>query len=232
MASGILTLAGNLEQARISFTTMLGSAEKAEVTLTDLSNFAQKTPFELTGIRDNARQLLAMGVEADNLIPTLKALGDVSAGLSVPLERLAINYGQVLSQGKLTGRELRDFTLAGVPILDELATMLGVTKEKVQDLISAGDITSDLVVKAFENMSSGTGRFADLMDKQSTTLQGSYSNLKDAVATLGEVIGGFFIPTLSKLVQSVVPIVEKIRDWASENPRLATAIGVAVTALV
>lgn len=66
--------------------------------LRDLSNFAKKTPFELTGIRDTAKQLMAMGVSADDMIPTMKALGDVSAGLNVPIERLALNYGQVLTQ--------------------------------------------------------------------------------------------------------------------------------------
>lgn len=69
----------------------------------DLSDFAKKTPFELTGIRQNAKQLLAMGISSEDLIPTLKALGDVSAGLSVPLDRLALAYGQVMAKGKLQG---------------------------------------------------------------------------------------------------------------------------------
>ena len=119
---------------------MLGDANKAKTLLADLSNFAKKTPFELTGIRDSAKQLLAMGVSAEEMIPTLKALGDVSAGLSVPLERLALNYGQVLTQGKLTGKELRDFTTAGVPLLDELANHLGKTKTEIQDMVSKGQI--------------------------------------------------------------------------------------------
>lgn len=89
--------------------------------LAQLSDFAQKTPFELQGVRTNAQQLLGMGVSLENIIPTLKMLGDVSAGLNVPLERLALNYGQVITQGKLTGRELRDFAVAGVPLLEELA---------------------------------------------------------------------------------------------------------------
>jgi len=67
-------LAGNLEQARIAFTTMLGSAEQADIKLKELSAFAAKTPFELTGIRQNAKQLLAMGIASDDLLPTLKSL--------------------------------------------------------------------------------------------------------------------------------------------------------------
>ena len=203
---------------------MLGSADAAEQKLTELSEFAQKTPFELTGIRQNAKQLLAMGVESENLLPTLKSLGDVSAGLSVPLERLALNYGQVIAQGKLTGRELRDFTTAGVPLLDELANSLGKSKVEIQEMISAGEISSDVVVNAFTRMSSEGGRFANLMDKQSQTLQGSISNFRDSLDTLAEVVGTLFIPALTKIVQSVTPVIESIRDRAAQNPGLAKTI--------
>ena len=74
LAKEVVTLADNLEQANIAFTTMLGSEEKAIAMLQDLSEFARKTPFELTDVRQNAKQLLAMGVSAENIIPTLKAL--------------------------------------------------------------------------------------------------------------------------------------------------------------
>jgi putative viral A-type inclusion protein len=70
----VIELADNYEQAKNSFTTMLGSAEQAERLLAKLSDFAKKTPFELTEVRENAKQLLAMEISADKLIPTMKAL--------------------------------------------------------------------------------------------------------------------------------------------------------------
>lgn len=211
---------------------MLGSAERADNLLRDLSEFAQRTPFELTGIRQNAKQLLAMGVQTKDLLPTLKSLGDVSAGLSVPLERLALNYGQVISQGKLTGRELRDFTVAGVPILEELSRMLNKSTAEIQEMISAGEITSDVVVQAFRNMSSEGGRFANLMDQQSQTVQGTRSNLRDALDQLGEVIGTIFIPALTSITRAIIPLVDRLRNRVQENPQLAKTIGIVTTAIV
>lgn len=76
-----MVLGGNLEKSEIAFTTMLGSEEKALSMLKDLTDFAKKTPFELVGIRDSAKQLLAMGITQEKMIPSLKALGDISAGL-------------------------------------------------------------------------------------------------------------------------------------------------------
>jgi phage tail tape-measure protein len=79
IGKAVVQLGNNAEQATISFTTMLGDANKAKTLLAQLSDFAKKTPFELTGIRESAKQLLAMGVTAEEMVPTLKALGDVSA---------------------------------------------------------------------------------------------------------------------------------------------------------
>lgn len=220
----ILGLANNLQQSHIAFTTMLGSAEASEKLLAELSDFAAKTPFELQGIRENAKQLLAMGVSTNELLPTLKSLGDVSAWLSVPLERLAINYGQVMTQWKLTGREMRDFMMAGVPLADELAKNLGVAKEKIWDMISAGQISAEDVKKAFQTMSSEWWRFADMMEQQSKSLGGLMSNLKDEVALTGEAIGNQFLPLASSIVSAISGVVEKIREWVQEHPTATKAI--------
>ncbi len=216
--------AGELEQQKVAFETMLGSAEEAEKMLKDLSDFATKTPFEIQGIRQSAKQLMAMGIEAENVIPTLKMLGDVSAGLSIDLDRVALNFGQVKAQGKLTGRELRDFAIMGVPLIDELSKSLGVTKEEISDMVSRGEIGFKEVEQAFKNMTSEGGKFGNLMDKQSKTFAGSVSNMKDEMTRLKESIGAAFLPALTSIVNKITPIIEKITEWASQNQELVKNI--------
>ena len=206
----VISLADNLEKSSIAFETMLWSAEASKQMLEQLSEFARKTPFELTWIRQNAQQLIAMWVNANDIIPTLKSLWDVSAWLSVPLERLALNYGQVIAQWKLTWRELRDFTMAWVPLLDELSKMLWKTTTQIQDMISKWQISSNDVVQAFQNMTSEWWRFADLMDKQANTLSWQRSNFKDTLNSLGEEIGSSLLPTLKWYI-------EQIQTRLSEN---------------
>lgn len=210
LAKEVVTLADNLEQANIAFTTMLGSEEKAIAMLQDLSEFAKKTPFELTDVRQNAKQLLAMGVSAENIIPTLKALGDAAAGTGADMTRLAMNYGQVITQGHLTGRELRDFLVNGIPLLDELAKNAGKSKEEIQNMISAGEISANDVTKAFETMTSAGGRFEDLMYKQSSTLTGLWSNFQDQLAQMGERIWAELLPTLKEAITG-------FSDWIEAN---------------
>ncbi|MBB1557516.1 MAG: tape measure protein, partial [candidate division SR1 bacterium] len=213
----VIQLADNYEQAKISFTTMLGSADKAESLLSKLSSFAKQTPFELTDVRENAKQLLAMGISADHIIPTMKALGDVSAGLGVPMERLALNYGQVITKGKLAGQELKDFTTAGVPLLDELSKNLGKSKTEIQDMISKGQISADMVTEAFKTMTSEGGRFADLMAKQSGTLSGMRSNFSDTLAGIGEKIGLFLLPGLKESVDWISKLFSKPENAMEEE---------------
>lgn len=218
------TLAGNLQQADVAFTTMLGGAEAARKMLQDLSDFAANTPFELTGVRETAKQLLAYNIEAHKIIPTLKALWDVSAGLSVPIQQVAFAYGQVKSAGRLLGQDLRQFTNAGVPIIAELAKNLGVAESKIKDMVSAGKIWFADVEKAFQTMSSEWGKFANLMEKQSDTMMGAWSNLQDSIDSLGEAIWSLFTGEVGGLFKWMASIVEAVKEWAVAHPELTKAI--------
>ena len=185
----IAQVMGEFQQLEVSFETMLGSKQKADAMMSEAVSFAIKTPFTLTEVASGAKQLLAYGIEAEKLIPTLKAVGDISAGLSVPIERLILNYGQVRTQTKLTGRELRDFQMAGVPIVAELAKNLNVSEQAISDMVSTGKIGFAEVEDAFISMTSEGGKFSDLMEKQALTITGLTSNLSDAWTRMLNSIG-------------------------------------------
>ncbi len=201
--SDIIKVGSNFEQLQISFETMLGSAEKARNLLEEITKFAIETPFELKDVAKGAKALLAFGIAQEKIIPTLKSLGDVAAGLSVPIERLILNFGQVKTQSKLTGRELRDFAIAGVPLLDELAKVMGKTTTEVQDLVSKGAVGFPIVEQAFKNMSSEGGKFFDLMQKQTASTGGQISNLRDVVALLENDLFKKFQPAINDTVIAI-----------------------------
>ena len=216
--------ASELEQLHISFETMLGDADAANKKIEELSEFAAKTPFTLPGVENAARQLLAVGFSAEELIPTLKAVGDVSAGLGrgeEGLRRLILNLGQVRTQGKLTGRELRDFAVLGVPLIDQLANSLGVAKEEIAGMVSSGQITDEIVTQAFMNMTREGGRFADLMSKQNKTLLGQFSNLQDEITLLMRTLGEPLQGPLLDVIAFVKQLTEQIGRFVQANPKVA-----------
>ena len=206
VVADIIKVGSNFEQLQISFETMLGSAEKAKDLIQDITRFAIKTPFELKEVAQGAKALLAFGISQEKIIPTLKSLGDVAAGLSVPIERLILNFGQVKTQSRLTGRELRDFAIAGVPLLDELAKVMGKTTTEITKLVSKGEVGFPIVEQAFKNMSEEGGKFFDLMKKQTASTGGQISNLRDVLALLEDDLFKKFQPALNDTIVA-------IQDW-------------------
>lgn len=231
LGAASVKLAAEFEQTTVAFTTMLGSAKEADKLLRELADFARRTPFTLRDVETNTKQLLAMGIEVEDVLPTLKALGDVSAGLSVPLERLAFNFGQVRAQGRLTGVELRDFARAGVPLIEELAKNLGVTEDQIKEMVAAGEIGFEDVRKAFITMSSEGGKFFNLMEKQAETTAGRFSRLTDSLEILGRTIGNIFIPPLAKALEIITPLAEKVGEWAEKHPTLTKVIVITTAAV-
>lgn len=178
----MISTEAQLEQNRISFTTMLGDAEKAQSFMGDLSDFAKKTPFEILGIQDSAKKLMAYGIESDKVIDTLNTLGNISAGVGLDkMPQLTLAFGQVRSATYLTGAELRQFTEAGVPLLEELAKQSGKTASQVKAEMESGmRVPFEEVEKALKSLTGEGGRFSNLMIEQSKSLSGVWSNLKDS----------------------------------------------------
>lgn len=207
--------AGDFEQTQIAFTTMLGSAEEAEIMLKNLADFAKRTPFTLTGIEEQSKKLLAYGISAENLMGDIKALGDISAGVGTEkLPQLTLAFGQVAAAGKLRGQEIRQFTEAGVPILEELGKVMGKTAGEIQEMTSRGEIGFEDVRKAMMSLSGEGGRFEDLMTKQSETVQGKFSNLQDTLQLMAREIGATILPTVAKLadlfLEEVLPAIQPL----------------------
>lgn len=187
-----LKSASELQQARIAFETMLGSADQARTMMKKLSDFAVKTPFALPEVVAGAKGLLAYGISAEKILPTFKALGNIAAGVGKDkLPQLTLAFGQVKAATKLTGMELRQFTEAGVPLLEMLAKQSGKSVAQIKDDMENGAAPSfEEVEKAIFSMSEKGGKFFNLLETQSKTLGGTMSNLKDvAIRTLSEIVG-------------------------------------------
>lgn len=187
-----ISSAADMEQNRIAFQTMLGSADQARKSLSELSAFARKTPFQLPEVVTGAKQLLAYGTQADDIIPTFNALGNIAAGVGKDkLPQLILAFGQVKAATKLTGMELRQFTEAGVPLLEILAKQSGKTAAQIkQDMEDGAAPSFDDVKRAIFGMSEEGGKFFNLMDSQSHSFNGIISNIQDNIGRLARAIVG------------------------------------------
>lgn len=199
---------GEFQQLEVAFTTLLQSKEKADALMSQMVDLAAKTPFDLKGVADGARQLLAYGFAAEDVTGTLTRLGNVAAGLGLPLERLTYLYGTTAVQGRLYARDMLQFTSSGIPVLQEMAKMYGKTTEEINEMVSAGKIGFEDVKKVIEGMTNEGGQFYNLMQEQSKTITGLISNLGDALDTMFNDIGKSQEGIISNVLQGTISLVE------------------------
>ncbi len=185
----VATVRGEFQQLEIAFSTMLGNKQKADALMQQLINTAATTPFGMNDIANSAKQLLAYGEEADKVNETLVRLGDIAAGLSVPINDLAYLYGTTMVQGRLYTQDLNQFLNRGIPLVDELAKQFGVTKGEVKQLVEQGKVGFPEVEKAIVSMTSEGSKFGGLMEAQSKSITGQISNLEDAVEQMINEVG-------------------------------------------
>lgn len=217
LAEHIFNVRSQFQQLEISFTTMLGSEQRAGALMNQLVQTAAKTPFDMSSITNGAKQLLAYGTAANEVNDILVHLGDISAGLNVPLNDLVYLYGTTMSQGRMYTMDLRQFMGRGIPMAEELGKIMGKTTQEVQQAVTDGKVGADLVKKAIINMTEEGGKFGGLMEKQSTTLQGKWSNIGDSVDQMFNELGkksqGIFgtgLDLISSLIENWETLVKVI----------------------
>ena len=211
--SAFIDYNAQLEQTRVAFTSMLGSAQLADTMIADLQKFAAETPFEMPGVRRSAQQLLAFGYDAQEIIPTLTALGNAASGLGRGQDgfnHLAFVFGQIRTTGQLMGQDVMQLAQLGVPVKDILAKNLGLTKEVLARIGEQG-IDADIAIKAL--IDGMNERFPEMMKKQSETFEGVLSNIKD---NLGQAFGLSGLPIFEEAKTMLLEI-KNITDTMLAN---------------
>ena len=200
MIKNLATISGEFEMQKVSMQAILRDAEKGAAIFERIKELAVTSPFQFKDLISYTKQLSAFSVPYEDLYNTTKMLADLSAGLGVGMDRLILAYGQVRSAAVLRGQELRQFTEAGIPIVEELRQKLSeangelVTTGEVFEYISARKVPFEMVRDILTEMTSEGGKFYKMQEVQAETLKGKISNLTDAfeimMANIGESDGG------------------------------------------
>ncbi len=224
MGKDALASTATYEQSRIAFETMLGSASKAQGLMTDIANFAKTTPFELPEVVAGSKQLLAFGFAQEQLIPTMRKLGDLASGLGVPIGQLTNVFGQVRVAGRLMGQDLLQFTNAGVPMIEALSKTMKQPQTEIKKLVEQGKIGFPEVETALNSLTGEGSKFGGMMEKQSKTFNGVVSNIKDGFGQMmrsalgmtvaGDIIEGGLFDRIKRGAEKVMPLVQKLGENA------------------
>ena len=228
----VVAVRSQFQQLEISFGTMLKSKEKANELMSQMADLAAKTPFGLEEVSEGAKRLLAFQVPAEEVTETLRRMGDVAAGLGVPMGQLIHVYGQVKAQGKLMTNDLYQFMNAGIPIIAELSKVVGKSETEIKDMVSAGKIGFPEVQAVIKNMTNEGGLFFNLMAEQSKSLGGQISNLGDSFDQMLNDIGKASEGYISGAIQGVTFLVENYKTLGKVIAGLIVTYGAYRTAVL
>lgn len=237
-ATASVKFAAEIEKQQTALKVLLGTAEEASRIYEEWQQFSASTPFQLEDITQTGKMLLAFGENAENVTETMRRLGDVAAGIGVPLTELGEIYGKARVQGTLFSEDLNQLAGRGVPIFTELAKVMGTSADQIKKLASEGKVKFGDLEQVFRNLTESGGMFEGMMDELSQTTAGKFStaldNLKQASAELGAVL----LPLVNNILDGVTKwagafggLDEDVKKYIVTMGLLVAGIGPALMAI-
>ena len=227
----VTALGAQAEQTSVAFTNLVGSETEAAKVLADINDFAAKTPFSNLDLVDNARTMLSFGVASDKVNGYLRQLGDIAAGDKNRLTSLSLVFGQVQSAGKLMGQDLLQFINQGFNPLKELQEMTGKTYAELQDMMSKGQVSADMVAAAIEHATSEGGKFYGMNEKLADTVSGKWSTLLGNIQQGAVSLFQKLQPVILKVIDGVMALVDFLIRFKTEIAYVGAVVGVAIGVL-
>ncbi len=214
-----IATAAQMEQYQISLKVMLGSMDKARYLLSEIEKLSIKTPFSPQDLMKSTQTLLSFGVAGNDILETLKMLGDVSGGNKDKFDRLTLAFAQMSATGRLTGQDLLQMINAGFNPLQIISEKTGKSMAQLKKEMEKGAISTKMVVQAFKDATSKGGRFFGMLEAQRETVNGLKSDISKTIKSIYNDIGQMLLPTVKGVLKATLVVTEALR-WLTRQARL------------
>ena len=228
MITNTVKLGAEMQNTRLAFETMMGSARKGNALIAMLEQFADVTPYDNDEVIKSGRMLLNVGVTTEELAKKLTMIGDIAAGTQQPLQDMVAIYAKAANKGKVQAEELAQLSERGVPVIQTLAKMLGVSTEEIMKFGAEGKLSFALLEEAFAKMTAQGGQYAGLMEKQSESLAGKWAGVEVELNKFATSIGEKAIPGLTQAVDDFLAKIAELKE-SGELDKMATQTAALIT---
>lgn len=228
----MVNVRAEIQALEVSFKTLLGSEEKAMKMMGEIRKFAANTPMQMNDLAGAAQTLLAFNYDAEKLMPTLKALGDVSMGDAQKFKSLALAFAQMSSAGKLMGQDYLQMVNQGFNPLAIMAEKTGKSLSTLREEMSKGKISADMVTQAFIDATSEGGKFYNMLEQQSKTVGGALSNVQGALQDMFNELGEKSEGVVYNSILGVQKLIQNYQEVAKVLGTLVVAYGAAKAARI
>lgn len=230
-ARQIVNVRGEIESLEKSFEILAGK-EYGRRLFNDIKDFAVKTPMQMNDLAKGAQMLLSFNIAAEEVMPTLRALGDISMGDAQRFNSLTLAFAQMSSTGKLMGQDLLQMINAGFNPLSVISEQTGKSIGTLKEEMAAGAISADMIKKAFMDATAEGGKFHGMLETQSKGIQGSISNLEGAVQDMFNKIGEQSQGIITGSIQAATEFVQNYEEVGRVIAELIATVGVYKAALI
>lgn len=208
----IVNVRGEMQMLESSFEVLL-RGKGVKPFLDDIKAFAVESPLSLTGVSQAAQTLLGFNVAAEETIPIIKQIGDISMGNEERFKSLTLAFAQMSSTGKLMGQDLNQMINAGFNPLQEISAKTGKSISDLKKEMEKGAVSSDMVADAFKSATAEGGKFYGMTQKQAEGIKGLQAQIEGTAQEmfndLGKMSEGFITGTY-KATKSLIENYDKI----------------------
>ncbi|CAD0220292.1 tape measure protein [Chryseobacterium sp. JV274] len=228
----LITVRGEFQQMENAIETITGSTSQMNKLMDEWKELTLRSPFRLSEIGQAGKQLLAYGIDVNKVTHDIEMLANVASGVSAPIGDIAYVYGTLKTQGRAYTRDILQFTMRGIPLMDELAKVMNVNVSELKGLIEAGKVGFPEVEKAMNRLTTEGGKFNNLIGKQATTLTGSVNRLKHEFELMLNEIGTNNENILKGGIDAITHLIENYQEVGRVLLTLIEIYGIYRTALL
>ncbi|MDR4892273.1 MULTISPECIES: tape measure protein [unclassified Chryseobacterium] len=228
----VIKVRGEFQMMENAIETITGSKSKMDQLMTEWKGLTLRSPFRLSEIGQAGKQLLAYGIDVNKVTHDIEMLGNVASGVSAPIGDIAYVYGTLKTQGRAYTRDILQFTMRGIPLMEKLAEVMNVDETEMKGLIEAGKVGFPEVEKAMNALTTEGGKFNNLIGKQATTLTGAVNRLKHEFELMLNEIGAGNESLLSGGINNLSHLVENYREVSKSILELISVYGLYKAAVI
>jgi tape measure domain-containing protein len=186
--SSMIRVRGEFQSMQTAIETMVGK-DMAGQLIPQIKELAKISPLTMSDMVGAEKMMLGFNIQAEDTIKYLKAISDISMGESSKFNSLTLAFSQMSAAGKLMGQDLNQMINAGFNPLQIISEKTGKSIATLKDEMSKGAVSAEMVQQAFIDATSAGGKFYNMSENASKTINGQLSMMQDALDSVFNELG-------------------------------------------
>ena len=188
LGSEMIRVRGEFQSMHTAIETMVGE-DIAGRRIPQIKELAKISPLTMSDMVGAEKMMLGFNIQAEDTIKYLKAISDISMGESSKFNSLTLTFSQMSAAGKLMGQDLNQMINAGFNPLQIISEKTGKSIATLKDEMSKGAVSAEMVQQAFIDATSAGGKFYNMSENASKTINGQLSMMQDALDSVFNELG-------------------------------------------